>query len=292
MLRQLSSLIVAATVASGCGVAKTSDQQEKEALEKRVAELEARLAEKDAAQVEPAPVVESLPAATPAPAVRNDRPVRVVPPVRQKPEPAYVPTPVPVDSAMETASVPAPTPRPAAVTTRPVQSETPPLLIPQGTTLEMTLENAVSSKTSAIGDRVTAHIDSAVDADGAVTLPGGSYLEGRIVDVKDSGRVKGKARVDIAFDQIFVRSKPYDIDTTNLTFEADDSHKKDAAIVAGSAVAGALLGKITGGSAGKGAVIGGVAGGGAVLATKGKDVELPAGTKLSVQVSRDRMINR
>ena len=78
---------------------------------------------------------------------------------------------------------------------------------------------------------------------GVVALPGGSYLEGRITDVTDSGRVKGKARVDIAFDQIFVRSKPYDIDTTNLTFEADDSHKKDAAIVAGSAVAGALRAK-------------------------------------------------
>ena len=46
------------------------------------------------------------------------------------------------------------------------------------------------------------------------------------------------------------------------------------------AAAGAVLGEVIGGDAAKGAVIGGAAGTGVVLATKGKEVEIPAGTEL------------
>jgi hypothetical protein len=110
--------------------------------------------------------------------------------------------------------------------------------------------------------------------------------------VRQSGRVNGKARVDVAFDRIVVRGQRYSIETTGLSFAAGDSHKRDAAIVAGSTAAGAILGKITGSSATKGAVLGGVAGGGAVLATKGKEIDLPAGSAASVRVTRERVIER
>jgi hypothetical protein len=62
---------------------------------------------------------------------------------------------------------------------------------------------------------------------------------------------------------------------------------KDATIgaVLGAAV-GAAGGAIAGGGkgAGKGAIIGGLAGAGAVLGTKGKEVELPAGSRWTVRV--------
>jgi hypothetical protein len=175
----------------------------------------------------------------------------------------------------------APTPRPA-----------PPIVIESGTSFDLVLENELSSKTSQAGDRVVARIEHAAGPDGTLTLPGGSYLEGRVVEARESGRVKGKARVDVAFDRIVVRGQRYSIETSGLSYEADDSHKRDAAIVAGSAAAGAILGKITGGSAKKGAVVGGAAGGGAVLATKGKEVEVPVGSPASVRVTRERVIGR
>jgi hypothetical protein len=153
------------------------------------------------------------------------------------------------------------------------------------------LETALSSATSVPGDRVVARIVQATDDSGALVLPGGSYLEGRVLDARSSGRVKGKARLEVAFDHIVVRGQRHAIETSGLRIEADDSHKRDAAMVAGGAAAGAILGAVTGGSAKKGAVIGGAAGGGAVLATKGKEVALPAGSPASVRVTQERVIH-
>jgi hypothetical protein len=164
------------------------------------------------------------------------------------------------------------------------------MVIAEGTTLDIVLETPLSSKTSHAGDEVVARIQEATGPDGETALPGGSYLEGRVVSARESGRVKGKAQVDVTFDRIVVRGQRYPIETTVASYTADDSHKRDAAIVAGSAAAGALLGKITGGSAGKGAVLGGAAGGGAVLATKGKEIEVPAGSPASVRVTRQRVL--
>ncbi len=273
MLRKFSSMTMIATLAAGCTVTRSADETEKEALERRVAELEQKLAE----STEPAPVATQPEAPPVAVAPVRKQPVRTPAPRAEAPLPAAVPLVEPTVAA---------TPAPV----RPTPPPAPQIVVVSGKTLELTLENALSSKTSAIGDSVVARIESATDGDGAVVLPGGSFLEGRVSDVRESGRVKGKASVNVVFDQIVVRGKRYDIATSGLHFEADDSHKRDAAIVAGSAVAGAILGKVTGGSGKKGAVIGGAAGGGAVLATKGKEIALPSGTRASVRVTQERVL--
>jgi hypothetical protein len=275
MPRTPFALFLLAAVTAGCGTAKSSDQAEKEALERRVAELEQRLAERESAVV----VAEaSAPPVAPAPVRRE--PVRVAP--KRAPEPRVAATPAPEIVAER------PSPQSARVTPTPVP--VPPVVIAEGTTLDIVLETPLSSKTSHAGDEVVARIQEATGSDGETALPGGSYLEGRVVSARESGRVKGKAQVDVTFDRIVVRGQRYSIETTVASYTADDSHKRDAAIVAGSAAAGALLGKITGGSAGKGAVLGGAAGGGAVLATKGKEIEVPAGSPASVRVTRQRVL--
>jgi len=269
------TVAVIAVLAAGCSVAKSSDDAEKEALERRVAELEERLAQ-------PADVP---PASAPAPA----RAVATVarPAARSAPAVAE-PAPAP-EAPVATRAVPVAAP-PAPVE-RPTPPPPPPLVIPAGAELQLVLENALSSETSVAGDRVVARIVEATDGGGSLSLPGGSYLEGRVVEARASGRVKGKARVDVAFDQIVVRGERHPIETSGISIEADDSHKRDAAMVAGSAAAGAIIGAVTGGSAKKGAVIGGAAGGGAVLATKGKEVRLPAGSAASVRVTQERTIH-
>ena len=276
MFRKAWTLVMVATFAAGCTVAKSSDQSEKEALECRVAQLEQKLAESqrplDAPEAGresvPAPVKRELsrPADQPRPTSRTEATLDLEPVVERS-----APTSVPVRVA--------PTPLPVA-----------PLVIAEGTTFDLVLENALSSKTSRPGDRVVARIEQASEPDGTVALPGGSFLEGRVVEARESGRVQGKARVDVAFDRIVVRGQRYSIETTGLSFEADNSHKRDAAIVAGSSAAGAIIGAITGGSAKKGAVIGGAAGGGTVLATRGKEIDLAAGSRASVRVTRERVI--
>jgi hypothetical protein len=158
--------------------------------------------------------------------------------------------------------------------------------IPAGTQLSLVLETPLSSVASHPGDRVEARVERATSEDGRVLLPGGTVLKGHVLDAHPSGRVSGKGRVIVAFDQIVVRGRTQKLDTTEIEAVADDSHERDAAIIGGGTAAGAIIGGIAGGGkgAGKGAIIGGVAGAGAVLATKGKEIELPAGSRWTVRV--------
>jgi len=158
--------------------------------------------------------------------------------------------------------------------------------IPAGTQLSLLLETPLSSETSRAGDRVEARVERATSEEGRVLLPGGTVLKGHVLDAQGSGRVSGKARVIVAFDQIVVRGRTQRLETTEIEAVAGDSHGRDAAIIGGGTAAGAIIGGIAGGGkgAGKGAIIGGLAGAGAVLGTKGKEVELPAGSRWTVRV--------
>ena len=68
--------------------------------------------------------------------------------------------------------------------------------------------------------------------------------------------------------------------------EAAATKKQDAAKIGGGAAGGAVIGAILGGGSGaaKGAAVGGAGGTGVVLATRGKEVSVPAGTNLIVRL--------
>ncbi|HUG52786.1 MAG TPA: hypothetical protein VMR21_04270 [Vicinamibacteria bacterium] len=164
------------------------------------------------------------------------------------------------------------------------------LTLPAGTELQLVLEEGLSSATSQEGDPVTARVSRATGPDGRILLPGGTVLKGVVYRADSAGRVKGRARLSVDFDRIVVRGVEHRLDTTAIDVEGPASHRRDAAIVGGSTVGGAIVGGILGGGKGakKGAVIGAVGGTGAVLATKGQDVEIPSGSRWTVKV-KDRV---
>ena len=280
-------------------------QQKNEELQKRVAELEQQKAS-------PAPVVEAT--ATPEPAWETQ--LHAAPPVAEAPRaagrtstrasaPARVPSRATVPSrTAEPPVVASSRNEPDRVIAEPEpldppaeNGETPRwrdeqanrgerVSIPAGTQLSLVLETPLSSATSHAGDRVEARVERATSEDGRVLLPGGTLLKGRVVDAEASGRVSGKARVIVAFDEIVVRGRAQRLATTEIEAVAGDSHGRDAAIIGGGTAAGAIIGGIAGGGkgAGKGAIIGGLAGAGAVLGTKGKEIEVPAGSRWTVRV--------
>jgi type IV secretory pathway VirB10-like protein len=160
------------------------------------------------------------------------------------------------------------------------------LVLPEGTELHLILEEGLSSATSRVGETVTARVESAMGDDGRIVLPGGSVLQGRVTDVRSSGRVSGRARLAVDFDRIVVRGRTHELDATQIMAEAPSQSGRDAKIVGGSAAAGAILGAIADGKKGavRGAVVGAGAGGAAVLITKGREIELPAGSRWTVRV--------
>lgn len=178
--------------------------------------------------------------------------------------------PLPQPAAPETAPAPAPAPVPATV-------------IPAGTTLRVALIDPVSSDKNQAGDRFSASLAEAVVIDGKTVLRKGTRLHGRVVEAKESGRVKGRASIELQLTEMTLGDgKPVNIVTKPYSAVAPATKKRDAEIIGGGAGIGAAIGAIAGGGKGAliGAGIGGGAGTGTVLATKGKEIRYPAETRL------------
>lgn len=162
-----------------------------------------------------------------------------------------------------------------------------PIVIPEGTTLPVVLETSLSSSASKAGDTVVGKLVSDVTSGERVLVPAGSELRGRVTAAVDAGRVKGRARLAFVFDTLVVEGRTHEVATQAIDITAGKNHKRDAAIIGGGALAGGIIGAIADGKggAGKGVLIGGAAGTGAVLATKGKEISLPAGTQVNVKLN-------
>jgi hypothetical protein len=159
--------------------------------------------------------------------------------------------------------------------------------IPAGTALPLELTTALSSTTATVETPVSARLANGVIVDGVTVLPAGTVFSGQVIDVQRPGRVEGKARLSIRFTEARVNGARQDIRTNPITFEGEATRGEDATKIGAGAGIGAIIGGIAGGGDGaaKGAAIGGAAGTAAVLATRGRDVELASGADLAATVA-------
>ena len=164
-----------------------------------------------------------------------------------------------------------------------------PVTVPEGATLALVLQTAISSATSRSGDLVVARLTEDVRVGDKVVAPAGSEVRGQVAAAVPSGRVKSRARLAFAFDTLVVAGQTHAIGSSPIDITAGDTHKKDAATIGIGAGAGAIVGGIAGGKkgAGIGALIGGAAGTGVVLTNTGKEVELATGSRVTVKLTRD-----
>jgi hypothetical protein len=163
--------------------------------------------------------------------------------------------------------------------------------IPQGTEIRLTLNASVGSSTSQAGDTFTARTTDPVVAGNRVAIPSGSTVHGQVSDVIPARKgLKEKAgNITLSFDKVVTPAGFSAPMAATVSSVAPGSGKKTAGIIGGSAAGGALLGKIIGGStkdAALGAVVGGAVGTGIAAGTKGKDVEIPAGSRLTVTLDQ------
>ena len=165
--------------------------------------------------------------------------------------------------------------------------------LPAGTALPVTFETTVSSATSNAEDKVLARVRADVRSGGRVVVPAGSELRGHVLTARRSGKVKGRAYLSLRFTELSVGGRTYPVSTGRIAVLAPRTHGRDAKIIGGGAAAGALVGAIADGGkgAGVGALVGGGAGTGAVLATRGKEVTLPAGARWRVRLLKPLMLD-
>jgi hypothetical protein len=160
--------------------------------------------------------------------------------------------------------------------------------LPAGTTLTVALTSMVGSDTSKIEDPVHGTLRHAVRIDGLQALPIGTAVSGHVTHAQPAGKVKGKASIGFRINTIELPGKSREpIKTATYSRVSRATKQKDATKIGVGAGAGAVIGGILGGGSGaaKGAVLGGGAGTGVVLATKGDEVRIPAGTLVTIRLT-------
>src|SRR3990172_3908519 len=148
------------------------------------------------------------------------------------------------------------------------------ITVPAGTKIQIRLEQGISTEKNSPGDTFSASLNAALMVDGKTLAPAGSKVSGRLIRVKESGRIQGRANLTMVLQELQVGENHYDLSTNPVTLVAPGTKKRDAEIIAGGAAAGSAIGAIAGGGVGAaiGVGIGAGSGTGVVLATKGKEI--------------------
>lgn len=177
--------------------------------------------------------------------------------------------------------------------------------LPSGTEIEASLQTALSTKTSQVGDRFTAVVTQpARDIDDRIVIPTGAHINGQVTESEEGKTlptVRGRGKLNLRFNSITMpNGKQIPISATLLSVnqsggngsvnsEGEVESVTKASTAAKGAGVGAGIGTIAGlifGGPLKGLAIGAIAGGGYILATKGKDVELPENTGVRIRLDQ------
>ncbi len=183
--------------------------------------------------------------------------------------------------------------------------------VPAGTEIHATLDTPLSTKTSKPGDRFTATVAQPVRGNNGVVIPTGSRIEGEVSEAEEGKAVavlRGKGKLNLRFrDVVLPNGQSVPLTATLVSVHSTNGKDsksadqegqvesgtrgrdvaKDVGIGAGI---GTIAGLIFGGPL-KGLAIGAMAGGGYVLATKGKEVNLPAQTGMILKLDQPLVAN-
>lgn len=153
--------------------------------------------------------------------------------------------------------------------------------MPVGQELDVRLQSTLSSETSTVEQRFEATTVADLMQDGRVLVPAGSIVRGVVSGVQRPGRIERVGSLTLSFERLTVRGREYQIrGMATEVFESGGIRDE-----VGTAGAGAGIGGVIGGLLGgvKGAILGAVIGaGGAIAATEGKDIHLPAGSIIRI----------
>lgn len=187
--------------------------------------------------------------------------------------------------------------------------------LPQGLQIPISLRTAISTQVAKSGDYIQAAIDQNVSAGGSGYLPAGSVVSGEITESQAGRRLSRSGSLSIQFNQLRLPSGV--VEPINAHLVGQIGKYKEGAdnemhgehwtgklgqfalrglLGAGlGAGLGTGIGAIAGGGTGagmgawSGAAVGGGIGGLDMLLRKGRDVIIPSGTKMELQL--DQPIN-
>jgi hypothetical protein len=182
----------------------------------------------------------------------------------------------------------------SAAEQKPAPEHPRPIVVPAETPITVVLSSTLSSKVSKPGDEFEATVSEPVVVGGRTAIPKGAHAFGTVVDAKKQGAFKGEAVLAIRLTRVEVHGKGFTISTSPYGGREKGKGKRTAIVTGGGAAVGALIGGLAGG--GKGAAIGaGVGAGGGLAAsgaTGGKNVEFPAESSITFNLTEPVTIER
>jgi hypothetical protein len=162
-----------------------------------------------------------------------------------------------------------------------------PVTVPEATPIHVTLNNAIASDRNRPGDHFEATVSEPVVINGKTVIPEGARATGLVVDAHPSGRLMGRARLQVALEAVELNGSSYQIRTYSDARVGGRHKKRNLELIGGGAGGGMLIGAVAAG--GRGALIGGPLGAGAgtvaALVTGKKDIRLPAETRLTFNLA-------
>jgi hypothetical protein len=181
------------------------------------------------------------------------------------------------------------------------------ITIPAGTKVPVALKNAISTKSNQQGDPVYAQTTFPVVVNDRIVIPAGTYVQGRIMQIRPASRIKGRAEVMMHFTTLIYPSgytvmlpgsleNAPAVDKAKVkdkegTIRADsDKGTKAAEVAIPAAEGGALAGGLASGTrhgTAIGAGLGAAVGVGIAMLSHGNEVKLAPGTTLEVVLQRD-----
>lgn len=181
--------------------------------------------------------------------------------------------------------------------------------IPQGTTLNVSVQSTITSQYTTTGDRITTILGNDIYAGNVLVLPAGSQVIGQVVAAQKAGGFGSNGSLNIRFStaitpngqSIPISGKIVTEDGTGVIYggtTAGRVAKTAGTTVIGAGLGAALgtgLGAASGGKAGKGAIYGTAIGSGVGLLgnafRKGSEAVITPGNKIEIMLDQPASVN-
>jgi hypothetical protein len=164
-----------------------------------------------------------------------------------------------------------------------------------GSTMEVSLNQQLSTEASKVGDTFTASVvNNVMAANGDVVVPAGAVVHGRVSALDDSSDPTDRALIQLQFDRLSFNNRNYDFRANITNVATVEQRNRSAGDVARGAATGAAAGAVLGAIIGgrdlddiiKAGAVGAAAGTVISLGVGNVEHVLPAGTRMTIQATQ------
>ena len=169
--------------------------------------------------------------------------------------------------------------QPVSQPSQPGQPPSVSMQVPAGTELAIRIDQHISVKTSEAGDHFNGNVvDPVAGASGAVVIPSGTPVSGRVVESHHGGHFRGRSVLELRLTAMTLNGYEYPLDTHDTVRTRKGKGRRSAGIIGGMTGAGMLIGGLATGGVGLAIGAAAGAGGGTAIAglTGNHNLDIPA----------------